>query len=114
MINSKAEAAKGKPGNGAKHPTFKFPEYVTEVQKLEALNKNSAEIIVSLVNTKLGRTPSLDIRIWYDDMPSGRGVILPKPAANNLLELLKLYCAGEDLNGEEYPLSSLAEHGEVF
>ena len=105
MINSKAEAAKGKPGNGAKHPTFKFPEFVTEVQKLEALNANSnAEIIVSLAKTKLGRTPSLDIRIWYDNEPSGRGVILPKPAANNLLELLKLYCAGEDLNGEEYPL----------
>lgn len=105
MINSKAEAAKGKPENGAKHPTFKFPEFVTEVQKLEALNANSnAEIIVSLAKTKLGRTPSLDIRIWYDNEPSRRGVILSKPAANNLLELLKLYCAGEDLNGEEYQL----------
>ena len=73
---------------------YNYPEWVKSVWQIQRINKSAAyHLWVSLLKCDSGM--KLDIRVWTDEGPGIKGIIINTSMAEKLRDALDEYLSGE-------------------
>ena len=79
---------------------YKYPNWIMSAQRIERINNAELAPLYVSVLTLSENKKLLDIRIWKDDRPTGRGVFVTQASGMKLIDLLDSFLAGEDLTDQ--------------
>lgn len=81
-----------------KKKRFKYPNWIMSVQRIERINTSELAPLYVSVLTLSENERLLDIRIWKEDHPTGRGVYLTHASGMKLIDLLDQFLDEQDLS----------------